>query len=228
MTISKLSTTTGVGPSMPKADFSNTPSGTLSEGGINYKYVTFNSTGSLDITISGFADVLIIGGAGGGQAFGWNRSLFAAGGAGGFLRQTLMLNAGTYTVTVGAGGAAASNGNTSGIGVVAKIGGGQRGFAIGVVCQNSGFGGGGCPGGTTSDAGGGDALYSDGAGAGGTVFGSANRDGRPDNITGATNTYCVGGLGTGSASGAANTGNGGDGPNGTGGSGIVIVRVRTN
>jgi len=213
------------------ADFSETPTGTFADAGVNYKYITYNSSGTLTITNEGSIDCCLVAGGGGAHYIGWNRPLAAAGGGGGFIRQTFFITAGTYTITIGAGGAGASNGGTTSLGTLLKIGGGQRGYAIGVNATNSGYGGGGSAGGSTVDANGGGYLYSDGGGAGGLVFGSANRDGRTDNLTNSVNTYGVGGLGSGTSAGAANTGNGGESGSGSsraGGSGVVIVRVRTN
>jgi len=58
---------------------------------------TFEGSGSLVVTQSGYADILIVGGGGAGGYVG-------GGGAGGVIYKTLLLNTGTYNVVVGAGG----------------------------------------------------------------------------------------------------------------------------
>tara|TARA_R110002126_G_scaffold12367_3_gene53711 strand:- start:163 stop:1089 length:927 start_codon:yes stop_codon:yes gene_type:complete len=58
----------------------------------------FTGSGAITVSKTGLLDVLIVGGGGGGSLGG--------GGAGGFWEKTLWFEAGTHTVTVGAGGAA--------------------------------------------------------------------------------------------------------------------------
>jgi hypothetical protein len=85
------------------ADFSDAASGTYSDSGINYKYITYNASGTLTVTKAGFADVLVVGGGGGGAR---GASSFGGGGAGGHLEAAnVFIPAATITVTVGAGGA---------------------------------------------------------------------------------------------------------------------------
>jgi len=82
--------------------------GTETESG-GYKYYTFNSTGTLTVTNDGVVDILMIaGGGGGGGQFSYNGS--AGGGAGGYRTfDNITIYDGTYTLTVGAGGAAGGN-----------------------------------------------------------------------------------------------------------------------
>jgi hypothetical protein len=85
------------------ADFSNSATGTYTDGGISYKYVKFTANGTLTIVRAGFADVLIVGGGGGsGGSTPW-------GGGGGIIDGSHFLEIGSYSVVIGSG-AAASNG----------------------------------------------------------------------------------------------------------------------
>ncbi len=90
----------GAGP----ANFTNTATGTYTDGGIDYKYITFTGSGELVVDQAGFADVLIVGpGAGGG---GSNVSSVdgGAGGAGQVYEANVYISAATHTATIGAGG----------------------------------------------------------------------------------------------------------------------------
>lgn len=84
------------------ANFSNAATGTYSVGPINYKYIQFNSSGSLVVTTAGYADVWIMSGGAGDFNGVWN------GGAGGLNRGARFFTATTHTVTIGAGGPASS------------------------------------------------------------------------------------------------------------------------
>ena len=93
------------------ANFTNTATGTYTDGGIDYKFLTFNGSDDLIVDRAGFADVLVIGGGGGGG----DRQYGGGGGAGGFLSvANHYFAAGTFTVTVGAGGAGATGYSVSG------------------------------------------------------------------------------------------------------------------
>jgi hypothetical protein len=70
-----------------------------------YAYKTFTASGTLTVTTAGFADVVACGGGGSAAAAVGN-----GGGAGGVLTGTIYLPAGSYTVTIGAGGAASAQG----------------------------------------------------------------------------------------------------------------------
>ena len=50
------------------ANFTDVPTGTYSEDGVNYKYLTVTGTQSVTFDTAGFADVLLVGGGGGGSA----------------------------------------------------------------------------------------------------------------------------------------------------------------
>lgn len=88
------------------ANFSNTASGTYSDGGVNYKFITFNSSGTLTVTTAGLADILVIGGGGGGGSSSSNGVAGGSGGgAGGFVSVTSgFITSGSHTITVGGGG----------------------------------------------------------------------------------------------------------------------------
>jgi len=82
------------------ANFTDTATGTYTDGGIDYKYITFTGSGELVVDQAGFADILVIGGGGGG-----GNLRGGGGGAGGYLVGTsVYLSEATHTVTIGAGG----------------------------------------------------------------------------------------------------------------------------
>lgn len=70
-------------------------------GGINYEYLTFNSTGTLTVTRSGFFDYLAVGGGGGAQDIG-SGIAGGGGGAGQVIVGSVYLSA-NQTITIGAG-----------------------------------------------------------------------------------------------------------------------------
>lgn len=81
------------------ADFSNTATGTFTSGGVNFKWVRFTANGTLTVTRSGIADVLIVsGGASGGGEYN------VAGAGGGITHGSVFLSSGTHDVVIGAGG----------------------------------------------------------------------------------------------------------------------------
>ena len=94
--------------------------------------LTFTGPGSIDVTGSGSAEVLVVaGGGGGGYVYG------GGGGAGGFRTATLSLTAGPYPITVGGGGAGGVTPSTSGRGS-------SGGDSIFSTITSSGGGGGAC------------------------------------------------------------------------------------
>ena len=205
------------------ANFSDAATGTYTSGGVNYKYITYNASGTLTVTDSGFADILVVGGGGGGGRGG--------GGAGGHLYATdVYLASGTLTVTVGAGGsgpiAGAFNGNTSRLDNFYSSGGGNGTYQTGG--GNGGSGGGAYNNGTAGsgitglgNAGGGSNSASATGGGGGSsaastlasgTTGTAGGAGTANSITGSSVTRAGGGGGSGSsANGAGGTGGGGAG-----------------
>jgi len=94
------------GGGLGAANFSNTATGTYTDGGgQSWKYLTYTSSGTLTVTQAGFADVLLVAGGGGGKGAQWN-------GFGCWNDGYILLDVGNLTVTVGAGGA----GNTASVG----------------------------------------------------------------------------------------------------------------
>jgi hypothetical protein len=208
--------------------------------------------------------VVIAGGGAGGSAGGSSVHLRAGGGgAGGYMSSfgvsganspTLPIHPlplGSYTVSIGGGGALGANGSPSTFLAFSPTGGG-RGVDSGAAFAG-GSGGGAASGGSevASFAGGagtisqgfrggnttGRAFPGGGGGAGGQGGdgNSAAGLGLASSITGTSVTRAVGGQGgSGQNNGAANTGNGGHGgasfgtggggPGGTGGSGVIILR----
>jgi hypothetical protein len=128
-------------------------------------------------------DIAVIGGGGAGGASGNTGSNRGSGGggAGGFYRGQVPLVAGTYPVTVGAGGpqngssARGSNGSNSALGQNAAGGGGGGGMGLGQNANNPGASGGsgGGAGEGTSSAAGGLALF--GSGSNGQGFRGGNQ-----------------------------------------------------
>jgi len=226
------------------ADFSNTPTGTYTDGGVNYKYITFNASGTLTITKEGFMDVLLLAGGGGGGA-GQNTQAGGGGGAGAHVfLQDLFLSTGAKPVVVGAGGPAnagqGANSSLDNFLLASGGGGGQNVGGGGGRAGGSGGGGNGGQGnvngggagipgqgnnggsgsgsGSTSGSGGGGGRGAVG-GNGGNGFGAAGGAGFALNITG-TSVIRAGGGGGGGAQGggAGGSGGGGNGSSGGGGS----------
>jgi hypothetical protein len=224
------------------ADFSDAATGTYTDSGISYKYITYTASGTLTVTKAGLADVLVISGAGGGGRDGGAES-GGGGGAGGYLYQTVILDIATYGVTIGGGGAAGSgtssgaDGSRSRLGSLYTIAGGGGGGdnAVGRAGGSGGGGGdffsnGGAGAAGQGNDGGNNQGGGGGAGAAGGSGGGAGGAGISNSITGSAVTYAAGGSADSTASGTANRGTGGGGhptSPGAGGSGVVIVRVRT-
>ena len=108
--------------------------GTVSDvtiGGVDYRIHAFTSTGTSTFevvslgTTTGEVDVLVVaGGGGGGGHTNSTSTRGGGGGAGGVAFGTITFPAGSYTVTVGAGGTTRNTGNNSSIdGILAKGGG---------------------------------------------------------------------------------------------------------
>jgi hypothetical protein len=207
----------GIGPSVPT--------------GSGYRYLQFNSTGALTVTGAGTFEFYIFGGgAGGGQANGYNG--FSAGGLGGSnTTVTKKLDVGTYTVTVGAGGAGSVGYGGGGVGGDSYFDTDTTNKGAGGLAQASGGSGllniNGAAGTDVSSFIGGASLFK---GAGG---GNANSGNGGSSIGGNGRQYP-----TAATSAAANTASGGGSANadglpnfnilnaGAGGSGIVYVRWR--
>lgn len=188
---------------------------------------TFTPSGNLNVEY-----LIVAGGGGGGTGSG--------GGAGGFITGSTSVIASAYTITVGSGGSALSNGSDSSFNSVVATGGGH-GVNRNAVGANGGSGGGGAgnslaggtgilgqgtSGGTSGPnsgnygtGGGGGALTPGGNGS--SSSGGAGGNGKTTNISGTLTTYAGGGGGGSDANpGAGGSGGGGNGViYGTGGSG---------
>jgi len=194
----------------------------------------------------------IVGGGGSG-------TIYAGGGGGGFRssypstnsgggltypENPLVLGAGTYTVTVGAGGSAGTQGGTSQFATLTSIGGGSpQGY--GGTSQSGGSGGGatgnasraggagtagqGFAGGSTSPDGYGG--YNQGAGGGASSAASNTTKGAgitTSEFTGSSVLYSEGGTPTGSAKSVANDGHGNNGGAArNGNAGLVSITLAT-
>jgi hypothetical protein len=242
--------------SVGAADFSDTATGTYTDGSsIAWKYKDYSSSSTLTITRAGFIEVMIQAGGGGGS--GASSGAFGGGGgSGGSLSFGTFNNAryagplyiptGTYTITVGAGGAAGTaGGGTGGFASDSRLGEiyAYRG-APGVAGSSGnpftgGSGGGGASGGSgiTGQGNNGAGLSGGQAGGGGGIGGAASGAtegaGLSMDITGTAVTYGSGGSSILTFT-TPTIGGGGDGYAGlnlagqAGGNGRVIVRVRTN
>jgi len=212
------------------ANFSDTATGTYTDGGIDYKYVTYTGSGTLTVTTAGFADVLVVGGgAGGGTSFG------GGGGAGGYLAITNAYFAvGVQTVVIGAGGAGAaqnatyrpagSNGIASQVASYYGVGGGGAGSEFGGSSATKvGFSGGSGGGGSLNTAGGaGTSGQGNTGGTGGSTSGGGGGGAGAVGSNGSGSTGGAGGAGTSSSlDNVATTraGGGGGGSNGIAGAG---------
>jgi hypothetical protein len=133
--------------------------GTVSQSG-SYTYHTFTSSGTFTVT-SGARSIeyLIVAGGGSSQASQGQDAGGGGGGAGGYVTGTVTAVGGNYSVTVGAGGAPASNGADSVFNGITAVGGGRGGAYNGVTSSSGGSGGG--------------AAYSVGASAGTSGQGNA-------------------------------------------------------
>ena len=197
---------------------------------------------------------LIVGGGGGGGTNTTNNYARGGGGAGGVISGTLSIPGPgtTYTITVGAGGPVATQGNTSAIVTVnSAIGGGAGGAQGGSQSGGSGGSGGGGAGegtfptnnggtatsgqgnsggagtynGPTSGGGRGGAGASGGNGTQSTAVGGDGGAGAAYSTSGASVTYAGGGGGGGGY--GSSPGTGGAGGSGGGGAGSTINQTAT-
>ena len=107
--------------------------GTVTTPGDGYKYHTFNTSDDLVVTTGGDVEYLVVAGGGGGQTGGYNGG--GGGGAGGVLSGSLAISSATHPVTVGAGGAADTNGSDSSFGTIATgTGGGVCRLMVAMSC----------------------------------------------------------------------------------------------
>jgi len=211
------------------ANFTDTATGTYTDGGIDYKYLTLTGTGSVTIDTGGFADLLLVGG-GGAAGF----SISGGGGGGGHsLLTNAYLPVGTLTVTVGAGGASDVAGNESALlpylgvgggaggsinndGEYGGSGGGASGNGTVALTGGSAIGGQGFAGGNSTGtgpyqgSGGGGGGGAVGANGTGTVLGNGGA-GASSSLDNVATTRSGGGGGGGYSSGTSTGGTGGGG-----------------
>jgi hypothetical protein len=180
------------------------------------------------------ATYLIVAGGGGGGNGTNQADNGGGGGAGGLLTGTVSLSsATTYTITIGSGGPATTNGTNSvlsgaGIATQTSVGGGRGGSGSGSTASSGGSGGGGhglggaAGSGTTAqgNAGGsGSGSWSAGGGGAGAIGGNGGSSigagaggvGLASSISGTSTFYAGGGGGSGSGTTYPNGGNGGGG-----------------
>jgi hypothetical protein len=215
---------------------------TYTDTGIDYKTYAFTGSGSITFDSDGLIDILLIGGGAGSGA-----SFWGGGGGGGFFGQNYShyITAATHTVTIGAGGTAGVNGNSTTLGSYANTtyltaigggcgantdntagfrgansgGGGGDGSGTSVtLITNFGYGGGAA--GNQSGGGGGGAAQNGGNGSGVTFrVGGNGGNGKATTFKDGSSIYfCGGGFGRGSAAnGTAGLGGGGTANTGGGG-----------
>lgn len=199
-----------------------------------YRYHTFTSSGSLTVPsgYSASAQYLVVAGGGsGGYLHG------GGGGAGGYISSSTTISAGTYTITIGAGGASSNpngiqGGSSSAFGVTA-VGGGFGSGRDGGTTGGSGGSGGGGKGGNVQYAGGSGTAGQGNAGAAGNgawAGAEGGGGGGGASSAGSVGTIAAGGNGGNGATwfdGVTRAGGGGGGstttngayPAGSGGSG---------
>ena len=110
----------------------------------SYKYHTFTSSGTFTVTAGGDMEYLVIAGGGGGGHGGNSTNTGGGGGAGALIfTSSTTIAAGSYTVTVGIGGAVNANGSDSSFNNTTADGGGAGGDTSGTDNGNDGGSGGG-------------------------------------------------------------------------------------
>jgi len=96
-------------------------SSSITDSGQNYTLLAFTTDGTLTVSTAGLFDVLIVGGGSGGGGSSGNHGFSGGAGGGGVFRTTVYLDATSYAVTVGAGGAGNTIGGSSSIAVTATL-----------------------------------------------------------------------------------------------------------
>ena len=185
-------------PETPWAKISTTPTGTFNDGTYDWNYWIYKSNGTLTVSSGGRVDYVVVAGGGTGNADNARQNV-GGGGAGGVIEspEYARIDADSYAITVGSGGAAttsigvSNDGNNSSIGSLAVAVGGGGGAS-----RTSNGKDGGCGGGT------GDGYQVQPRG-GDPTFGQGFRGG----LTGGFNSS-AGGGGAGQAGSAPNGGNG--------------------
>jgi hypothetical protein len=188
-------------PALPAFAAFTATGGTVTTPGDGYTYHVFTASGTFTVSAgSNNVEVLVVAGGGGGAtAITVNGA--GGGGAGGLVSATsYAVSTGSYTVTVGAGGATATVGNDSVFDTITALAGGAGGITstIGGNGGSAGGGGGNAAGGTaTQGNSGGGTGFGNNGGAGSTRSGGggggANAVG--SNANGPTNAGGAGGAG---------------------------------
>jgi len=191
------------------ASFTNTPTGTYTEAGIDYSYITFTGTGNFEIDSAGFVTVFVLGAGGGG---GGGNTTGGGGAAGSYEFGEVYMPLGTMTCVIGAGG----TGGTGASGAGAGTSGSSSQITYGTNLAFIGIGGGHGSGGGTSQAG---SAGGNGGGAGGgsgTFIGAGGIALTSWGFAGGTSDYLGsdpagggGGAGAAGAAGASNVGGNG-------------------
>ena len=119
----------------------NATGGTITYSG-GYTIHTFTTSGTFTPGSAGNVEYLVVAGGGGGGS----GNYAGGGGAGGFRTATgFAVTAQAYTVTVGNGGASATNGSDSVLSTITSTGGGKGGVGHETAPSTGGSGGGGAP-----------------------------------------------------------------------------------
>lgn len=226
------------------------------EPGDGYRYHIFTSSGTLSPTVTGRAEVLIVGGGGGSPSVSSTRRAGGGGGGRAFLRDVNIVDGVDVTVTVGAGGTSGgTNGAESRFGpdIVAGGGSGSNAGSNGITSAGSGggktgvgsgsqpaipsfhmtgFGGGAGRGSVPSTGGGGGGGGQTGIGGDALTAGSYGTAGpgftAPAWAAALSLGNPFGTYGRGGGTGGSNAANSGNGGTGVqaGGTGLVVVRYR--
>jgi hypothetical protein len=170
-----------------------------------FKVHKFTADGTLTVTQGGIVQYLVIGGGGGGGSR--QNSAGGGGGAGAFRTGTLHIPAGTYSITVGDGGAASgttgqgNDGEASVLHTITASGGGGGGYGNAVGRASQGLGNGSGGGGGYDVAGGSGGDYGNNGGSGG-----ASGAGKAHSSGGGGGSSAVGTNGSNTAGGVGGNG----------------------
>lgn len=174
----------------------------------NYNGSVFTTDATLTVTKAGLFDVLLVGG-GGGAGFESGSFCGGGGGAGGLLQTTIYAAAGTYAVTVGAGGAGQVEGLGSQIASLVSCAGGGANRQTSAANEPA------TPGGSGAGAGAG------GSGAGAVAIAGSLQGNAGGNKGLATSAGGGGGKGAAGSAGSGTTG-------GAGGAGFDVTAFNSN
>jgi hypothetical protein len=179
-----------------------------------YVYHVFPTTGTFTPSQSLIADYLVVAGGGGGGAYigagggaGGLRSTLDATGGGGAVESKLSLSPTSYSVTVGAGGAAGAysglvapgSGSDSSFSTITSTGGGRGGHVYSTAAGGTGGSGGG-------GAGGGDVTTAGGSGTTGQGYAGGTKSGPNDAGAGGGGAGAVGASRTNASDGQGGVG----------------------